>query len=419
FAPQWFYTVCNLLVVIGVIGLLLKLTKGKRDAKSGIILPVLMVFVTMILLIRWTIISPAFQGRLLFPALIGVNVLWVMGLKVMSDRWSVTNHRWQPVPVLSALFFLVMAALIPFTHLAPAYAYPEPTTVPADAEFGPITYTDENGESISLVGAELEPRQTAVPSDQVGVAVTLYWTTETGVSTDYVTAVHALGREFKSVGQVDRHPGWGMWPPTRWQAGEVYADPYHVWLNPGSKAPSLLQLDVSVTDTSGPKNRILTPTGVDGSELELVLVGEAKLGVEEYPPETLGPQSPVSFADFIELETMTITGEFAAGNELLIDLYWRAKGAPSKDYTVFVQLVDNENNLLVSGDGPPLNGDYPTSWWANNEMIADRKSIQIPAEIEPGTYKLLVGMYDPLSPTGEKLPRLDNNLWVETEIEIR
>ncbi|MFK7805962.1 MAG: ArnT family glycosyltransferase, partial [Anaerolineae bacterium] len=47
FAPQWFYTVCNLLVVIGVIGLLLKLTKGKRDAKSGIILPVLMVFVTM------------------------------------------------------------------------------------------------------------------------------------------------------------------------------------------------------------------------------------------------------------------------------------------------------------------------------------------------------------------------------------
>ncbi|MFT7584913.1 MAG: hypothetical protein ACI9EW_001336 [Cellvibrionaceae bacterium] len=431
FAPQWFYTVCNLLFLIGIFGLLLKVWQERKNKGlqrsfnvTGLILPLLMVLITMTLLIRWTIISPAFQGRLLFPALIGVNVLWAAGLQVVSDQWSVVSNRWSVAPstfnlqLATSTFFFTMAAFIPFTHIAPAYAFPEPVSVPAGSEFGPITYTDLNGESIALVGVALEPGQTAVPGDQVGVAVTLYWTTETGVSTDYVSSVHALGREYISVGQVDRYPGWGMWPPTRWRPGDVYADPYHVWLKPGNKGPALIRLDVSVLDTSGAKNRILTPIGTDGSVLDLVLVGEAKLGQTalRQPAHTSG-FSPVDFTDFVTLAWVEAPSVSTAGSDIRIDLEWHANGTPAKDYTVFVQLVDPDGKLIESGDQPPLNGDYPTRLWEAGEQIDDFKQLQIPADADPGVYQILIGMYDPL--TGERMQRLDGGDSVMREIEVR
>ena len=429
-----------------MIGLVLKVAKDpwgfwKPQGSQGSVLPFLMVAITMILLIRWTIISPAFQGRLLFPALIGVNVLWVAGLHAIGSKLSAWRHPinnsslsvdygvplgyWSLTPsLILSLFFLIIAMLIPFTHIAPAYAFPEPVNVPAGAGFGPIRYVDENGESISLVGVELEPGQSAVPNDQTGIAVTLYWTTETGVTTNYVSAVHALGRGFKSVGQVDRHPGWGMWPPTRWRPGDVYADPYHVWINPGNADPALLRVDVSILDTSGPKNRILPPTDVDGNTLDLVLVGEAKQGdtpgTEDIVLYKSDPK-PVDFTDFVTLVSIEgVTGSFlpaSAGGTLTVPLHWRANGTPSKDYTVFVQLISPAGELVASGDAPPLNGDYPTRLWETGESIPDPKQINIPADAEPGIYTILVGMYDPL--TGERMQRLDGGDSVEAEIEIR
>ena len=352
FAPQWFYAVCNLLFWAGLAGLLFKLFKtfqspppnlprGGRNLSlflreglgEGLILPTLMVIITMILLIRWTIISPAFQGRLLFPALIGVNLLWVLGLRTISGRWALTDQNLPAVPLFATLFLLIMAIIIPFTHIAPAYAYPQPVAVPEWAEFGPITYTDINGESISLVGVDIDPGQTAVPNDQVGIKITLYWTTQTGVSTDYVTAVHALGRGYESVGQVDRHPGWGMWPPTRWQPGEIYADPYHVWVNPGNPSPSLLRMDISVSDTSGPESRLLTTTSPAGDLLDLTIVGQAKLG-ETIDPDAVmqratASQVDVDFADFITLNGISMQPELPKpGSTLSLSLFGKPM-APS------------------------------------------------------------------------------------------
>ncbi len=418
FAPQWFYTVCNLLMVLGLVGLVVAFLPSRRE-RDGWNLPVLVVLITMILLINWTIISPAFQGRLLFPALIGVNVLWVKGLQVAGGKWQVA--QFPLFPFLTTLFFLGMAIVIPFTHIAPAYAYPEPVTVPAEAEFGPITYTDTNGESLSLVGVALEPGQTAVPNDQTGIAVTLYWTTETGVTTDYVTAVHTLGRELESVGQIDRHPGWGMWPPTRWEPGEIYADPYHVWVNPGSEDPALLRIKVSVSDTSGPEHRNLTATSAAGDVIDLVLVGEAKLAQTLNGDEVPSPfkVDPVShdFADFVTLRTSANLPFGLPGEPYLLWLEWRANGTPRTDYTVFVQVLNADGELIASGDAPPLNGDYPTRLWEAGEQIWDRKEFVIPKDTPAGNYRLLVGLYDPI--TGARMQLLEGGDFVEMPLAIR
>ena len=55
----------------------------------------------------------------------------------------------------------------------------------------------------------------------------------------------------------------------------------------------------------------------------------------------------------------------------------------------------------AQADGPPLDGWYPTSWWAAGEWVSDEHLFAIPTGTPPGTYQLVTGLYDPLS--GQRL----------------
>jgi hypothetical protein len=51
--------------------------------------------------------------------------------------------------------------------------------------------------------------------------------------------------------------------------------------------------------------------------------------------------------------------------------------------------------LYASGDSPPLDGGYPTGWWAPGEIVMDPHMIPLPdGEGEPPVVDLYVGVYD-------------------------
>jgi len=72
---------------------------------------------------------------------------------------------------------------------------------------------------------------------------------------------------------------------------------------------------------------------------------------------------------------------------------------------VFVHLVGEEGQPLAQGDGPPLDGDYPTGLWAYGDVIADPRAVALPDDLPSGHYTLLVGLYS--LQTGERLPAFD------------
>ncbi len=80
-----------------------------------------------------------------------------------------------------------------------------------------------------------------------------------------------------------------------------------------------------------------------------------------------------------------------------LTLYWRAKAAVEKDYTVFVHLVDQEGRLWGQGDGVPVGGMYPTSAWLPGQLVEDRHMIQVAPDVPSGSYQVRVGLYDPLT----------------------
>jgi hypothetical protein len=85
-------------------------------------------------------------------------------------------------------------------------------------------------------------------------------------------------------------------------------------------------------------------------------------------------------------------------------MYWDATRSPSADYQVFIQLWRGVQQI-AGFDGPPVGGDYPSSWWADGEVIVDRHTITLPDDLPPGEYHWQVGLYQ--LGTGERLPASD------------
>jgi hypothetical protein len=87
--------------------------------------------------------------------------------------------------------------------------------------------------------------------------------------------------------------------------------------------------------------------------------------------------------------------EARPGATLPLALYWRANRPLPADYTVFVHLLDATGGKAAQRDLPPLEGRRPTSGWRPGELLRDDQDLPLPPNLPPGTYRLVVGMYDP------------------------
>ena len=91
----------------------------------------------------------------------------------------------------------------------------------------------------------------------------------------------------------------------------------------------------------------------------------------------------------------------APGEPLTVTLVWQAAAPPQGAYTVFVHLMDDAGKIVAQSDAQPAAG-YATDRWLPGEVVIDTHTLQSPSS---GRYRLLVGMYDPVS--GQRLPAQD------------
>ncbi|MDV7390946.1 hypothetical protein RZS08_06325, partial [Arthrospira platensis SPKY1] len=76
-------------------------------------------------------------------------------------------------------------------------------------------------------------------------------------------------------------------------------------------------------------------------------------------------------------------------------MQWEARAVPAGDYTTLFHLGAATQPPLATGDNQPLDGQYPTRVWAAGEVIDDRYTLVIPADLGNGRYPVWLGMYDP------------------------
>lgn len=86
-----------------------------------------------------------------------------------------------------------------------------------------------------------------------------------------------------------------------------------------------------------------------------------------------------------------------------IDIRWGSRGAPDGNNDVCFELV-NTADLPVDSHCVPVSETWPTSQWQGNEVVRESYVLPVPADLEPGDYKLQIRLVDAASGTAVSKP---------------
>jgi hypothetical protein len=81
-------------------------------------------------------------------------------------------------------------------------------------------------------------------------------------------------------------------------------------------------------------------------------------------------------------------------NNYRLFLFWEVLAPVPQNLTQFVHVRNGANDTVAQIDSQPIGGTYPTTQWRPGETVVDVLDIPIPADIPPGEYKILAGLYD-------------------------
>jgi hypothetical protein len=229
---QEIYFLYAMLSVVALIGLVLWVRRqiARNRWPSLLIVSVLVLYTLGVLIgvIRWTMVTYASQGRLMFPAIAPISVTMALGIvELETERWR------QHVAVVTTAVLASIAGLIPLTHIAPAYAQPKTiATIPATA-----TPVEASFNGLTLLAVETY----SVTAYEGGrVPITLYWQVESPLAHDYSIFLHVFGRDMDEIGKIDTYPGGGVLPTTAMQPGSIIRT-YWIELDSEFEAPTAIQ----------------------------------------------------------------------------------------------------------------------------------------------------------------------------------
>jgi 4-amino-4-deoxy-L-arabinose transferase-like glycosyltransferase len=350
---------------------------------------ILLVFAAML---RWTMMVAASHGRLLFPCIAGVSALMAIGIREIGDwrfsmfgRFSVSNLQ-SLIAILSAS----LATLIPFFTIAPSYAPPLVAQMPSDA----IATQQTLAPYAQIIGYRMAPSQVR-PGEAVQVQVFTRALTPTQFS--YLLVAKLYGPDTQELTRFSTYSGNGLWPSNFWRAGDVMRDDIEFTLPFTAPASGILRVQFELYNPgSGDIVQSVDAQGKAGAPLY-----DGATLLLSAPPTTNKP-ALASFGNFAQLVGY---GLLSRTNGQAIQLDWQPLAAADKDYTVFVQVVNLDDSPALQSDGPPLQGNFPTTRWAQSAIFADAHPITLPPNFKPGDYRLLVGFYDPA--TGARVEARD------------
>ncbi|MCD6285016.1 MAG: glycosyltransferase family 39 protein, partial [Anaerolineae bacterium] len=340
--------------------------------------------------IRWAAVTWSSQGRLIFPAI----PLWSLALVLGLNAWVPRNRttiRVFPGAALGLLLFALTLVALP-VWILPAYRAPKTTA----ADSVPAGYDAVNarfGDVLELVGYRLVTKQTS--PDGI-LELELVWRS-LGATTSYHSLfIHALGQGDRIIAQRDTFPGHGLLPTTQLEPGRTWRERHVLQIPHTAYTPDALTLSVGVYETATGVRVTPSQPGTDDGEdsirfgqVALVSAGDVANKVE------------LRFGEGIVLQSYDISDlVLTPGTQVEITLNWLCTAPIEHDYTVSVQLIDDQWNKAGQSDAWPLDGQRPTTSWQPGELITESRVLTIAPNTPPGAYKLRLALYRP-TPEGE------------------
>jgi hypothetical protein len=385
--PNWTYRALDLVSLLAVVGLVVWVVfriRGRRPVRwielllGGLYLVGLVVGVA-----RFSLATPASQGRLIFPGLPVIMTLLALGLAGWAPR------RARPalaLPVAGLLFALAISA--PFTVIRAAYA-PPPIITESDIPKTAEPYHATFGGQVELVAFELGAEKVYGGDD---LPVTLYWRALTPPSENYSVYIKVIGRHDRPLGEVDALSGRGTHPSGRWLPGQVIVDTFRVPVEADPSGPVAARIEAGLYRYANREN--LPATDAQGQAITSSILKRFKVVPALKTPLT-GPSQPlnVSFGGKTRLDGYDLSAEHQPGDTVTLALHWTVVETMDREYTVFVHLFNEDGQRVLQADSQPLDGTYPTSLWEPGEHLIDRHTLALPYGLPSGAYTIVVGLY--------------------------
>lgn len=431
-APEWVYALLDLFSLLALFGLIIgaiaalrlhtasrangelsSRLKGETPVRPSSSVPrplsrvhlpplswilALAVLVVFAALVRWTWLTYASQGRLMFPAIASIAILMTYGLgnfgafalelaRPFYRRAScLLPSAYLVLPIILCLVLFAFSAAAPFLLIAPAYA-PPPRLAARAVVPNPVHLRfDADGAQPELVGYEA-----ARAATNGELPLTLFWRTGTPISEDLALYIHVYDAAGNLLGQWDALPGNGLAPTRFWQPGEILVDSYRVPVASPRAPPPIGRIEVGLVRVG--TTRPLGARNPEGQEITPTL-GTFKFAQTPAPPAAARAVFGEQFRLVdLALETRRSPLTLHPGDRLAVTATLQAIRVPDAAYTLFAHLVDASGNIIAQDDAQPFDGAYPTTLWDANEVVTDSLTLQLPPDLPVGTYALEFGIY--------------------------
>jgi hypothetical protein len=201
-----------------------------------------------------------------------------------------------------------------------------------------------------------------------------------------------------------------------WQPGEIVVERFELpvpWLTDeqSGQAVRSLALQVGVQEVSQGRRLHVVSSGESSEEETLAALASVPVSLEQAEPRLEADLETAlgNLRGEILLRGARIDGwrvgvgsdrpfVLRPGKKMRVVLEWQSLRPIKDNYKVFVQLLDAGLQVRAQGDDKaPLGGSAPTLlWfprWREGTRITDTYVLDVPADLAPGTYPLIVGMY--------------------------
>ena len=391
FAPVEYYGVVKWFVLIGCLGvpvyLFLRRDIAQSDKWFVVLVCLAWIVPALVSVINWTrMIHFGEQARLFLIAAPALAILLILGWQgFLPRRWYRGLHY-----AISLLF--VAFALWPIPTLADSYAMPTslPEPIAYDRE---IMATFDGG--MRVLGVDFPEGTTVLQGAEP--PLTVYFQAESVIARDYSLFIHLVDGE-NDLYAFNGVPFDGRHPTRQWIPGEIFSDEYNILVNPEAPIPNnwLATLTLGFYD---PENGERQPVfGRDGTPAgDRLTLGTIRILTEPLAVHPLSDSPLAQWENGIRLVSIEPEADVVDGAFVAV-LNWQTSSSIHHDYTVFLQVLGKDNEVLSQIDRQPVNGGIPTSTWQPGEIIQDRYELEV---LAADWDRIILGFYDSVS--GQRL----------------
>jgi 4-amino-4-deoxy-L-arabinose transferase-like glycosyltransferase len=234
------------------------------------------------------------------------------------------------------------------------------------------------------------------------IDISLLWRANRRVGHEYVNFLQIQTQDFESVtGHEDYILRW-LYPSSIWSPDAIVPNTHRLHL-PDQLDAGAYRLVTGLYYAN--QRRIAVDDAVGGSVDNGATIAWLKV-----------PQTPIEIAENALPVDATINDLFALNRiafapvegQLLAHVYWKSlTHRPPVDATIFIHIVDSNGQIVAQSDLRPMNGQYPTFIWDEDEIVRTEHFLPIDVSSHPDEYTVRLGMYI-FVPEPQNLPLIYN-----------